>query len=107
MDVEFFQDALLDTPSTAFKNANNKGALLNQLDVAENLIRYAVYFNAVGNGPARDLYQAYATFTLNDILAKMDGCPSAPDSNDMVIDCGAQAELRPLLLILMTNVEGL
>jgi hypothetical protein len=107
MDVEFFQDALLDTPSTAFKNANNKGAMMNDLDSAENLIRYAVYFNAVGNGPARDLFQAYAMGTLTTLLSKLDGCPSAPDSNDHVIDCGAQLELRPLLLTLINNVEGL
>ncbi len=72
---------------TAFKNKNQKRTLANKINVV---------IKKVGEG----LFQEALDKLVNDVLAKTDGCieGDAPDNNDWIRNCDAQAQvLLPLL----------
>jgi hypothetical protein len=85
---------LIDT--SMLKNANMKNALLNKLNAVIADIKAGNYADALAK-------------LQNDILKKTDGCANsgAPDKNDWVKDCGAQATIYQAVLDAITMVEGL
>jgi hypothetical protein len=56
--------------------------------------------NAVLSEIDQGLYQDALSKLQNDILAKTNGCTEtgAPDRNDWITDCGAQAQVYPLVV---------
>ncbi|HWR97770.1 MAG TPA: PKD domain-containing protein, partial [Candidatus Methanoperedens sp.] len=92
-----YRDALIDKlqgliatvngiPDDLFKNPNMKHALSNKLT---EVIRMA----------ERGQYAEAMSKLENDVRAKTDGCAAAgePDANDWIRDCGAQAQVCPLI----------
>jgi hypothetical protein len=72
-------------PAGAFQNANMRNALVNKLN--------AIVKQAQGG----EFRQALDKMN-DDVTAKMDGCAAgAPDNNDWIISCEAQATLAPLV----------
>jgi len=106
-DVEWLQNVLSGVPSTAFKNPNMKGAMLNSLDEVERFVLLTVFYDAAGQPATSDIFKGYALQALDSLRAKMDGCPAAPDQNDHITDCAVQAQVRPLVDTLIANVQGL
>jgi hypothetical protein len=106
-DPAWFSAILSGVPSTAFGNVNNKGAMLNQLATAKNLVLYSLFLDVSGQPALGAQVRAMALDQLSSVRSKMDGCPSSPDSNDWILDCGVQTSIRPLLDVLITNVTAL
>ncbi|MGH3133499.1 MAG: hypothetical protein ACRDNY_07135 [Gaiellaceae bacterium] len=71
----------------AFNAPGNQTALLARLANAEELIQ--AWYDT-GDTAARD--QAIAE--LQNLLRRLDGCGTSPDSNDWITDCTAQLEVR-------------
>jgi len=63
-------------PTSSFQNSNMMSTLLNKIDALK------------GNG------DGIKNKLINDILAKGDGCGSAPDSNDWIKSCAAQQQFQ-------------
>ncbi len=91
-DVEWVQEAVAELPGTAFgdRGGGQRTALLAQLDGVERAV-------------ARGHFDA-ARRDLAALRARLDGCGSAPDLDDWIIECTAQAELRVLVDELLANL---
>src|SRR5688500_18307218 len=70
-------------PSTAFRSAGNRNALLSRLDAVEQ--------------KNRDGKTDAAIEELRNLRRRVDGCGSAAASDDWIVDCAAQIELRSLI----------
>jgi hypothetical protein len=83
--LEQLRAAVAALPASAFKNANQQGALLSKIDAEVKQVQGGLYLEA------RDKMAG-------DILAKMDGFATAgaADANDWIITADAQALLHPL-----------
>jgi hypothetical protein len=79
----------------------------SNLDDAKNLVRYSLFLDGTGQPALGSQVRALAVADLNGIRNKMDGCGTAPDVNDQIITCSAQAELRPLIDLLIANINTL
>lgn len=91
-DVDWIEDAIRALPDSAFKSpaAGNRNAMLNLLADAEALLKK-------GNlRAARD--------KLTTLRARIDGCGTTHDSNDWIIDCGIQVQIRQLVDIVLGNL---
>lgn len=80
-----------------FNAPGNQTALLSRLDNAEALIQ--AWYDT-GDTAARD--QAIAD--LQNLLRRLDGCGTSPDSNDWISDCTAQLEVREAI---QDNIDAL
>ncbi len=74
-------------PADVFKNPNMVNALTNKINAVLQLIDQGLYMDAIDK-------------LENDILKKTDGCATvgAPDKNDWIEDCAAQAQVYPLII---------
>ena len=79
-------------PSTAFRSAGNRNALLSRLDAVEQKIR--------------DGKTDAAIEELRNLRRRVDGCGSAAASDDWIVDCAAQIELRSLIDQLIESLGG-
>ncbi|MGH3132798.1 MAG: hypothetical protein ACRDNY_03485, partial [Gaiellaceae bacterium] len=70
-----------------FNAPGNQTALLSRLEEAEALIQD---WYETGDTVARD----EAIRQLENLLRRLDGCGTSPDSNDWITDCTAQIEVR-------------
>ena len=92
-DVEWLQTAIADIPDEAFQSMRSAGlrtALLNSLEVVENLV-------------ARGLIDE-ALLHIEQVRRSMDGCGAEPDSNDWIVDCDVQTQIRSLFDLLAANI---
>ena len=89
-DSEFLQNAVNALDDSAFKGNGHRTAILAQLDNVEKKV-------AQGK-----LDQALTM--LAHLREKMDGCGTAPDNTDWIVDCTAQIQIRTLLDLLVTNL---
>jgi hypothetical protein len=89
-DVEFIQNALLSLADDSFNGIGNRQALLSILDSAEK---------SVVKGK-----QAQAIKKLSNVRDRLDGCGTAPDTNDWIVDCDDQTVIRDLLDLLISNL---
>ena len=92
LDVEWIQGAIANIPLAAIKppGQGNRNAMLNLLEDAERLLL---------KGNRKPALDKLATLRMRN-----DGCGEAPDSNDWIIDCTVQKEIRMLVDLLITNV---
>jgi hypothetical protein len=93
-DVEWIQGFVGNIPNTAIKppGAGNRNAMLNLLNDAEALLLKGK------TKPALD--------KLTNLRTHNDGCGAKPDTNDWIIDCTVQKELRMLVDLLIANVRA-
>jgi len=87
-------DMMLD-PDT-LKNKNMKNALLNKINVVQQMLDAGRYEEALNK-------------LQNDILQKMNGCGEIgePDKNDWIITCEGQSVLYPLIIEAIELLENL
>ena len=78
----------------SFKNPNMTNALTNKIAAMIQMIERGNYAEALDK-------------VNNDILAKTNGCAAAgaPDKNDWITDCTAQAQVYPYLIEVMTMLQ--
>lgn len=79
-------------PSVAFRSPGNRNALLSRL-------------NAIGQ-KIRDGQTSAAIEELRNVRRWIDGCGSAAASDDWIVDCAAQIELRALIDGLIESLGG-
>jgi len=93
-DVDWIEDVILAIPNSAIKSpaAGNLKSMLNLLGDAEAL-------QIKGNVRA-------ALDKLMTLRRRIDGCGSAPDGNDWIIDCAIQTEVRMLVDLLIANASA-
>ena len=80
----------------AFKNPHQKKPLTNKI-------------NAILQDIDHGLYQAALDKLTNDVLAKIDGCAEsgAPDKNDWIVLCAAQAMVYDLIALAIEQLRAL
>jgi hypothetical protein len=93
-DVDWIQDVIAGIPNAAIKppGGGNRNAMLNLLNDAEALLLKGK------TKPALD--------KLKTLRSRIDGCGSVCDSNDWIIDCTVQKEVRSLVDLLIANVKA-
>jgi len=92
-DVEWIQNVITGIPTAAIKppGGGNRTAMLNLLNDAEALL-------LKGNRkPALD--------KLTTLRSRIDGCGTVCDSNDWILNCTIQKEVRMLVDLLIANVR--
>ncbi len=92
-DVEWIQGVIAGFPNSAIKppGGGNRTAMLNLLNDAEGLLL---------KGKTKQALEKLST-----LRSKNDGCGAKPDSNDWIIDCTLQKEVRSLVDLLIANVK--
>ena len=90
-DSEFLQAAINGLADSAFKGNGHRTALLAQLDSVENWVLQGKVDKALQH--------------LAHLRSKMDGCGTAPDNTDWIVDCTAQLQIRSLLDLLVANLS--
>ena len=80
-----------DLPGSDFQHGNKRDAVLDRLEKAKRALK--------GNDRGR------AVNDLSDLQQHLNGCGSSPDSNDWIIACKAQVEIRNSLKIVMTGLS--
>lgn len=93
-DVTWLTRYVGDLPRSAFKRPRILNRALFRLTLA------TADFLVVLDLPS------YGTEVLHDLDKRIDGCSGGKKSNDWVIDCDTQAELRIRLDLLLRNLEG-
>ena len=93
-DVDWIQDVIAGIPDAAIKppGGGNRNAMLNLLNDAEALLLKGK------TKPALD--------KLTTLRSRIDGCGAVRDSNDWIIDCTVQTEVRMLVDLLIANVNA-
>ncbi|MCI0635459.1 MAG: right-handed parallel beta-helix repeat-containing protein [Actinobacteria bacterium] len=97
-DPDIIADVVSDLPGSVFKSPSEgtRNAILSILADIENQI---------ANGNTSE-----AVTKLMNLRRKVDGCepppPLAPDTNDWIRDCPAQAEVRALIDVLIANLTA-
>jgi len=89
-DSEFLQTAVGALDDSAFKGDGHRTAILAQLDNIEKRVLQGQVDQALTE--------------LDHLRSKMDGCGSAADNTDWIVDCTAQLEIRALLDLLVDNL---
>lgn len=89
-DTEFLDNALDTLADSAFKGNGHRNAIHAQLAAVEHKV-------AMG-------HVDQALDQLAQIRTHLDGCGTAPDNTDWVVDCGSQVMIRGLLDLLVTNL---
>ena len=91
-DSEFLQAAVSALADSAFKGNGHKTAILAQLDNIEKRVLQGQVDQALNQ--------------LGHLRSKMDGCGTAADNTDWIIDCTAQLEIRALVDLLIANLSA-
>jgi hypothetical protein len=93
-DVEWIQGVITGIPNAAIKppGGGNRNAMLNLLNDAEALLL---------KGKTKPALDKLAT-----LRSRIDGCGAVCDSNDWIIDCTLQKEVRSLVDLLIANVKA-
>ncbi len=89
-DVDLLQHYLDALPAAAFKNGGQRGAFLNRLAAVEDALL------------AGDVEEAQAELTA--LREKVDGCGPVAESNDAIVICEAQLDVRALIDLLAAHV---
>jgi hypothetical protein len=92
--IESLLDAVTVLPDGAFKRGARDRELL-----VKSLTRKVQSALAAGK-------DTKAVQTLIRLLKRMDGCGSAPDRDDIIVDCAAQMEIRQIVLELACNLQS-
>jgi len=87
-------DAVNNLPKDVFKNKNMGKSLTNKLSAAISKIQEGDYADARNK-------------MVNDVLKRTDGCATggAPDKNDWIPNCDAQADIYPLVIQLISLLD--
>ena len=90
-DVEFVQNAVNGLADESFNGIGNRTAFLAIMDSAERSVSKGNYEQAVKK--------------LTNLRDRIDGCGTSPDTNDWIVDCDDQIEVRALLDLLIANLS--
>jgi len=92
-DLQALQNAINALDPSVFKNPNMQNALINKI-------------NAIISDVEKGDYQDAVLKLQHDILPKTDGCAltGAPDNNDWIRDCEAQAIIYPMVLSIIEEL---
>jgi endonuclease/exonuclease/phosphatase family metal-dependent hydrolase len=91
-DVEFIANTVSVLPTSAFRTEGNRTALLTRIQAIEAQV-------------ARENRDG-AIDALARLRTRLDGCSTAPDGDDWILDCVAQAAIRALLDTLAANLQS-
>jgi hypothetical protein len=93
-DVEFVQNGVNGLPLSAIipPGQGTRNAILVHLDGIEDLLLAG--------------HRAAAILRLNNLRARLDGCGATPDTNDWVVTCPEQLEIRELVDVLIANLAN-
>ena len=93
-DVEWLQNIIASLPNGAFKDQSDglKTAMLARLNDIES---------AVASGNVSGAVQM-----LQDLRRRIDGCGTAGDRNDWIVDCALQVRIRELIDLLIGNLSA-
>jgi hypothetical protein len=98
-------DVISGTPTADFKNGNQQNALNNKLN---SVLGQLAAIEAETDPTVRDgLINSLKDKLINDILAKSDGCGTAPDSNDWIKDCPTQIIIQGLVQDILDLLNSL
>jgi Tol biopolymer transport system component len=89
-DPDTVADVVIALPDTNFQSSGNKNAFLSRLEAIEQLIL---------DGKVEQALQE-----LQNLRRRVDGCGSTADTNDWIIDCAAQLQVRALIDMLIGNL---
>ena len=89
-DPDTAADLVNSLPDSVFNGGGNRNAFLSRLEAIEQRIA------------AGDIDQAI--HELENLRRRVDGCGSAADSNDWIIDCTAQQQIRAVIDMLIANL---
>jgi hypothetical protein len=89
-DPQFIVLAVNSLPDSAFRTAGNRTSILDVLAAVEKRIDKGQIDQAIRE--------------LNVLLTAMDGCGTAADSTDWIVDCTAQVRIRELVSLLVANL---
>jgi hypothetical protein len=90
-DVEFIQTAVQALPASTFSSAGGKNAIVQQLDSIEKMLAKGQMDQALQQ--------------LLQLRARLDGCGSAADGNDWIVNCADQVQVRALVDQLYKNLS--
>jgi TolB protein len=91
-DPDTVADVVTSLPDGHFHSEGNKNAFLSRLDAIEQRI-------LEGN-------TEQAVEELMNLRRRMDGCGSMPDTNDWILECTSQTQLRALIDMLIANLSS-
>lgn len=93
-DVEWIQGVIAGMPNAAIKppGGGNRNAMLNLLNDAEAMLL---------KGKTKQALEKLST-----LRGKIDGCGARPDTNDWIVTCTNQTEVRMLVDLLIANVKS-
>lgn len=94
-DVEWIQKAVTDLPATAFAPSTSAGGHKRAMTTR---------LNEIESSTAAD-DRAGALSQLQTLRRRVDGCGAAADTNDWVISCAEQLEIRALIDRLIRNLS--
>ena len=89
-DPQFVANAVGALPDAAFRTGGNRQAILEILSAVEKRIA------------SGDIAQAIRELQI--LRSFIDGCGTAADTTDWIVDCTAQLEIRQLVDLLVTNL---
>jgi hypothetical protein len=92
--VGFVQSAVAALPAAALRppGEGTRSAILAILDHVQALVLEGKVAAAIQQ--------------LENLRRRMDGCGTASDSDDWILDCASQAQIRSLIDLLITNLRG-
>lgn len=93
-DVELLQAIISALDAAVFKSTGpgHRTAMLSQLEIVENLVSQGKVNQAIKK--------------LEDLRSRVDGCGAMADNDDWIVDCTAQAEVRDLIDLFITNLSS-
>lgn len=89
-DVEFIENIVNGLPASAFSNTSIRDTLISRLEAIENQLAQG--------------HKVYAIQLIDQLRMRVDGCGSAAENNDWIIDCPSQLKVRGLLDLLKVNL---
>jgi hypothetical protein len=91
-DVEFIENIINGLPGSAFRSEGNRNALVSRLEAIEHHVEHG--------------HRSSAIHSLGLLRTRADGCGSAADRDDWIMDCAAQVQVRDLVDLLAMNLQS-
>ncbi|MGE3455174.1 MAG: hypothetical protein AB7O24_08705, partial [Kofleriaceae bacterium] len=89
-DTDWLEAVIIALPNGVFKNPSHRNPMLNHLENAEK--------------QAKKGHIPQAENQLENLRKHIDGCGTASDPNDWIVDCGVQATVRGFVDVLLANL---
>lgn len=103
--LDNLKDMIAGLPAGSFKGANTQNALGEKIDAT--LDQLALIKAETDPAVKDQLIADLSDKVTNDILAKTNGCGSAPDKNDWIKDCPTQIQFQTQIQALLVLIDAL